>query len=198
MTAGSSDAVSGSLTGGTSGGPASSFRSALLRGTRTLYHEVECRQTDFNLSINPVVSRSSSRSSWLSGSQSHDRPREREAVTGADHRRQRPLSRPACPACSLANGPIRRRSAKRSAASTAPCRASSRAPAASLLVDSGRAQRLVDAPRAIAAPGQRPRLRQRIGRIVDIAEPREVDRPAPRGRRTRPRPSRARAACGLR
>ena len=69
-----------------------------------------------------------------------DRPGQREAVAGADHRRDRLLALAADRAAVAANGPIRRRSAKRSAASTASSSACSRAASLSVFVDPGDAQ----------------------------------------------------------
>ena len=74
-------------------------------------------------------------------------------------------SRSAC----AANGPILRRLAKRSAAATASASACSRALAPSSSSTPAARSFFEHAPFAIAAPGQRLGLGQRIGRVVDIA-----------------------------
>ena len=68
-----------------------------------------------------------------------------------------------------ANGPSRRRSAKRNAAAP-PLRRRVRARHRRRLRQRRRPQLLDQPPFAIAASGKRPRLAQREGRVIDIAE----------------------------
>ena len=92
-------------------------------------------------------------------------------MAGADHRRHRSLPLRADRAPPWRTG--RSSAAARTAARIAPLRlrpARARRPPSSSAMPAMR-QRLLDPPLAIAPPGQRPRLGQRKGAIVDIAQP---------------------------
>ena len=94
---------------------------------------------------------------------------------GANRARREPSPRSPSRAASgraalAANGPIRRRWAKRSAAVDRLASACSRALCAVLFANPGDAQLLDQPPLAVTAAGQRPRLRQRESGVIDIAE----------------------------